>query len=209
VPPIYAIDKHLMACPVCDLFLERPTLLKEGHIMQCPRCSEVLEHPTRLSIKNDFICVVVGLIFYFPAMLLPIIQVSMLGDTERMSLLNCVQTLFQTGNIGVALGFFFTLFCVPLFKMSLLLFVMTRLYYKVSSCYIASSFKLYNAFNAWGMLDILLLSFIVAGIKLNADAELSEGLGLYSLIILLLSSALQTQLLDKRLVWRLIERHGD
>jgi len=184
-------------------------MLKEGQVMQCARCSTVLEHPTRLSIKNDFVCVLVGLIFYFPAMLLPLIKVTMLGDTEAMSLLNCVETLVQTGNVGIAIGFFFSLFCIPFFKMSLLLFVMTRLYYKAQSRYVAESFKLYNILNAWGMLDILLLSLIVAGIKLNDDAELAAGLGLYAFLILLLSSALQTQLLDKRLVWRLIEQHGN
>lgn len=201
-------ESHLSACSECDLLIDASEQVKEGYVSQCPRCQHVLEHPVRLSIRSNFFCVLAGLIVYLPAMLLPVMQFTMLGNTETLSIFNCIQTLFYTGNNGVAIVVFFTLMFVPLLKMILIIFISTRLYYHVESHYLAISFKWYSILNAWGMLDIFMLSILVAAIKLKDDADLEPGLGLYAFIILLLSSALQTQLLNKKLIWSLIERHG-
>ncbi len=198
----------LSACPECDLLIDTVQQVKEGTISQCPRCRYTIEHPSRLSIRNNFLCVMIGLIFYFPAMMLPIMKFTMLGNTEAMSILNCLQTLFYTGNFGIALLIFFALMFVPLAKMMLIIFISTRIYYKVKTHYLAASFKWYSRLNNWGMLDIFMLGVLVSAIKLRNDAELEPGLGLYAFVILLLSSTLQTQLLNKKLIWTLIERHG-
>lgn len=205
MPSPLSID-NLSACPACDLLIELNPLREAGFISQCPQCFHVLEHPTKFAIRKDMLCLLTGLLMYFPAMFLPIMKFTMIGHTEAMSMLNCLETLLITGNIGVGIVVFISILCIPLLKMTLLLFVITRVYYQIPSQYLAFSFKSYNLINAWGMLDILLLSFIVAAIKLKDDAELLAGLGLYAFLVLLLASALQTQLLNKNLIWRLIEK---
>ncbi|TXL22322.1 paraquat-inducible membrane protein A, partial [Methylococcaceae bacterium HT2] len=102
-----------------------------------------------------------------------------------------------------------TIILIPLIKMMLIIFITSRIYFKVKSQYLAASFKWYNRLNHWGMLDIFMLGIIVSAIKLNDDADLEAGVGLYAFIILLFTSALQTQLLNKNLIWTLIERHGE
>ena len=200
--------QSLEACPDCDLLMAA-VQVKEGCTSHCPRCGHTLEHPTRLSIRNNFFCVFAGLILYFPAMLLPILQFTMVGNTEALSILVCVQTLFSTGNWGIGLIIFFSLMLVPLVQMILLIFVTTRFYYQVKSRYLAFCFKWYGYLNAWGMLDIFMLSIIVASIKLRDDAELDPGFGLYAFISLLFINTLQTQLLNKKVIWNLIEKHGE
>ncbi|MCF7971325.1 MAG: paraquat-inducible protein A [Methylococcaceae bacterium] len=200
--------EHLEVCHECDLLMIG-TKVQEGYVSQCPRCGHILEHPTRLSIRNNFVCVFAGLIFYFPAVLFPVLQLTMLGSTESLSIFSCVQALLSAGNWSVGLVLFVSLMLVPLAQMMLIIFVTTRFYYQVKSHYLAVCFKWYGYLNTWGMLDIFMLSIIVASIKLHEDAELEPGLGLYSLIALLLTNALQTQLLNKKLVWTLIEKHGE
>ena len=199
----------LTACPECDLLMDTSEQVKEGYVSECPRCSYTLEHPMRLSIRHNFFCVIIGLIFYFPAMLLPIMTFTMIGTTRPMSILDALRTLVVTGNMGIAALFLITLVLIPLLKMILIIFITTRLYYRAQTHYLAASFKWYNVIKSWGMLDIFMLSLLVSAIKLSDDAELLPGLGLYAFVTLLLSSALQTQLLNKKLLWRLIERHGD
>ena len=198
----------LTACPECDLLIDTTDAIEEGYVSECPRCRYIIEHPMRLSIRNNFVCVFTGLVFYFPAMLLPMMKLTMLGNSEAMSILSCLQELLNTENFGAAMLVFFTLIFVPLAKMMLIIFISTRIYYKAKTHYLAASFKFYNYLNRWGMLDIFILSIMVSAIKLNDKAELEPGLGLYAFVILLISSALQTQLLNKKLMWRLIESHG-
>lgn len=197
---------NLSACPDCDLLIELNPIRETGYISECPRCFHVIEHPSAHSLRRNVACVVTGLIMYFPAMLLPIMQFTMIGQTEALSLLNCMETLFLTGNMGVGVVVSISILLVPLLQMVLLLFVCARLFYRMPSHYLAVSFKIHNVINSWGMLDILLLSFIVAAMKLKDDAELTVGLGLYAYLVLLLASAMQTQLLNKNLIWRLIEQ---
>jgi len=141
-------------------------------------------------------------------MFLPIMKFTMLGNTESLSIINCLQTLFNNGHLVIASLILFTLIVVPLLKMMLIIFITTRIYHKARSHYLAFSFKWYTRISSWGMLDIFMLSILVSAIKLRNDAELEPGLGLYAFVILLISSAMQTQLLNKKLIWTLIERHG-
>lgn len=208
--PVSNTDKQqdICCCLCCDLLISENEPVQDGYIIQCPRCKHVLQHPTRLSIRNNFVCVFTGLIFYFPAVFLPIMQFTMLGHTQQMSILDCVQTLFATGNWQIGIIVFYTILLVPLSKMILMIFVTTHILYKINSHYLAASFKAYSRLNNWGMLDIFMLGIIISAIKLNDDALLEPGLGLYAFIILLFTSALQTQLLNKKLIWNLIEHHG-
>lgn len=198
----------LTACPECDLLIDTAEAVKEGHVSECPRCRYTIEHPVRLSIRNNFVCVLTGLVFYFPSMMLPVMTFTMLGNTQVMSIFDCLETLFNAGHFGIAVMLLLTLMLIPLAKMVLIIFITTRIYYNVKTHYLALSFKWYTYLSRWGMLDIFMLSILVSAIKLRNDAELEPGLGLYAFVILLLSSALQTQLLNKRLVWTLIEHHG-
>ena len=206
--PLTLNTDKFIACPECDLLIDSSEQVKEGYVSECPRCRYILEHPQRLSTLHSFICVVFGLIFYFPAMLLPVMKFTMIGTTQSMSIFSALVTLCKTDNMGIAAIFLVTLMLVPLLKMILIIFITTRLYYHAKSHYLAASFKWYGYLNSWGMLDIFMLSMLIASIKLRSDAELEVGMGLYAFIIILFSSALQAQLLNKTLIWTLIERHG-
>jgi len=202
--------QSLEACPDCDLLMA-VVQVEEACTSHCPRCGHILDHPMRFSIRNNFVCVFAGLILYFPAMLLPILQLTIAGNTEVLTMFICVQTLFSTGNWGIGLIVFFSLMLVPLVQMILLIFVITRLTYQVKSHYLAFCFKWYAYLNTWGMLDIFMLGIIVASIKLREDTELDldPGFGLYAFISLLFINTLQAQLLNKKLIWNLIEKHDE
>ncbi len=199
--------KHLSACPDCDLLIES-TDVNAGYVSQCPRCKTVLEHPMHLSLRYSFVCVFSGLILYFPAVLLPIMTFSMMGQTQSLSVLDCVYNLFLKGQVMMAGAVFFVLMLAPLVQMILLMFISLRVYYHTKSYYLALCFKWYQQLNEWAMLDVFLLAMIVSVIKLHDDGVIERGFGLYAFIVLLLSRSFQTQLLNKKLIWNVIEHHG-
>jgi len=199
--------EHLYACPDCDLLIESLEI-KAGYVSQCPRCKTVLEHPMHFSLRYSFFCVFSGLILYFPAVLLPIMKFSMMGQTQSLSVFDCVYNLFLKGHFAIASTVFFVLMLAPLVKMILLMFISSRVYYHTKSYYLALCFKWYQQLNEWAMLDVFLLAMIVSVIKLRDDGVIEPGFGLYAFILLLLSNTFQTQLLNKKLIWSLVENHG-
>jgi paraquat-inducible protein A len=56
------------------------------------------------------------------------------------------------------------------------------------------------------MLEVYMLSIIVACVKLMAIAPLKFGWGLYAFIALIVITTLLTSTLDKQLFWRRIEQ---
>jgi len=196
--------EHLSACPDCDLLIESIEI-SAGYVSQCPRCKTTLEHPMRCSLRNSFFCVFFGLILYFPAVLLPIIQFSMAGQVQGLSIWGCVYSLVLKGHFAIASAVFFVLMLAPLVKMILLMFTTSHFYFHIKSHYLTVCFKGYQQLNEWAMLDIFLLAVIVSIIKLRDDGMVELGFGLYAFVLLLLSSTLQAQLLNKKLIWNLIE----
>jgi len=199
--------EHLDACPDCDLLIESIEI-NAGYVSQCPRCKTVLEHSMCFSLRYSFFCVFSGLILYFPAVLLPVMKFSMMGQMQSLSIWDCVYNLFLTRHFVIASTVFFVLILAPLVKMILLLFITSRVYFHTKSYYLAMCFKWYQQLNEWAMLDVFLLAMIVSVIKLRDDGVIDPGFGLYAFILLLLSGTFQTQLLNKKLIWNLIEDHG-
>ena len=58
----------------------------------------------------------------------------------------------------------------------------------------------------WVMLEVYLLSIIVACVKLMAIAPLKFGWGLYAFIALIIITAMLTSNLDEALFWQRIEQ---
>ena len=79
----------LTACHGCDLLIE------EGHIPLrskaiCPRCGSLLYEPKTNTVNNTLALVITGLLLLWPAIALPIMEMTIIGDTSFNTLLNAV-----------------------------------------------------------------------------------------------------------------------
>ena len=88
------------ACPECDLLLRSP-LPKIGEKAHCPRCGFLLSRPRKQSVERTFALSIAGFILFFPANLLPMVGITILGNANTGILLSGVIALF---NCQVSLG---------------------------------------------------------------------------------------------------------
>ena len=117
-----AILNHLKTCHCCGLIHKVPEVA-ENERASCTRCGSAFARGGNLvhSASRTAAAAVGAFILFWPAILLPILEIEQLGLKSKSSLLGGTIELFQHGNyfVGVVVFLFSILF--PLTKIVLLL----------------------------------------------------------------------------------------
>lgn len=208
IAPTHYFIKHmflsaLTACPDCDLLLQ-PRPLVIGDKAHCPRCGHLLARPRYNSIERTFALSLTGLLLIFPANLLPLVGIKLIGNSKDGTLWTGVAVLFNENLWGVALLVLLASILFPLINILLSLFISSHLYFNRANPYLALSLRYLQHFNEWAMLEVYLLGIIVACVKLSAMAELKLAWGLVAFIALLIVNAMLMSSLDETLFWQKI-----
>lgn len=196
---------NFTACPECDLLLH-PTDLIVGDKAHCPRCGYLLQRPRKQSVERTFALSIAGLILIFPANLMPLVGIKVLGTTKDGTLWSGVMMLFEEHMWGVAALVFLSSILFPLLNIILSLLISAHLYFKKPNRLLGLWMRWLQHIDEWAMLEIYTLGIIVACVKLAAMAELNFGFGLYAFIALLIVTGMLASSLDKVLFWRQIGR---
>ncbi len=193
------------ACPECDLLLKyaQPKLGEKAH---CPRCGLLLSRPRKQSVERTFALSIAGFILFFPANLLPMVGITVLGNANTGILMSGVIALFNDGMVAVAIVVFLASILFPLVHISLSLLISGHLYFNRHNRYLVEWMRWMHHLDEWVMLEVYMLGIIVACVKLMAIAPLKLGWGLYAFIALIIITTLLTGSLDNRLFWQRIEQ---
>ncbi len=193
----------LEACPECDLLLN-PGQPEIGDKAHCPRCGYLLQRPCKQSIERTFALAVTGIVLIFPANLLPLVGIKVLGNTHDGTLWSGVAALFKEDMWAVAVLVFLSSILFPLLNILLSLLISAHLYFNRPNSHLARWMRWLQHMDEWAMLEVYTLGIIVACVKLASMAELRFGLGLYAFIALLLITGMLSSNLDEYLFWQRI-----
>ena len=194
----------LTACHGCDLLVEEGNIPPRSKAL-CPRCGSFLYEPKANTVNNTLALVITGLLLLWPAISLPMMEMTILGDTSFNTLLKGVFKIYQAGYYWVAFVVFFTSILAPFAKLSVLLIVLLHIKFKRHTELLPRLFRYYVKLDTWEMLDVYMIAMLVGVIKLLDIAAIHGGLGLYCFAGLLLTSILVTVMLDKKQIWGSIE----
>ena len=197
-------ETDLTACHGCDLLVEEGNIPLRSKAI-CPRCGSFLYEPKENTVNNTLALVVTGILILWPAISMPIIEMTILGDTSFNSLLNAVMKIYEAGYAWVAFVVFFTSILAPTAKLLVLLTVLLHIKFKRHTKLLPRLFRYYVKLDTWEMLDVYIIAMLVSVIKLFDIAAIHGGVGLYCFVGLLLTSILVTVKLDKKQIWESIE----
>ncbi|WP_354625649.1 paraquat-inducible protein A [Psychromonas sp. MME2] len=198
---------HLHACHECDLLIDIGSI-SEGQVAGCPRCGcEVIRRKID-AIRRTKVVAISGLIFFVPAIFMPLMAMHAVGRANSASLLECVEILLQTELYFVALIVALTSIIAPLFKLTLTLYiscyfdtpVMQHPYYR-------KAVLIYHKIDSWEMLEVFMMGILVSIIKLQAMAVLTFGMGLVCFVGLLLCVVALRVTFDIEQIWERIHEH--
>ncbi|MGE8065035.1 paraquat-inducible protein A [Pseudomonas sp. NPDC089569] len=176
----------LVACHECDLLMRREPL-EPGEKSCCPRCGFELAVHRQQWQRRCFALVLTALLLYIPANFLPIMHLTLLGQTRSETVWTGVLGLFESGMPGVAVLVLLSSMAIPLVKLLCQLLVLLSLRFKVARGTGMRLYRAYHHLREWGMLEVYLFAILVSIVKLIDIADLSLGIGLACFVALLLT----------------------
>ncbi|HQQ62983.1 MAG TPA: paraquat-inducible protein A [Pseudomonadales bacterium] len=194
-----------IACTECDLLLE-DIAVPAGSESACPRCGHVLREGRPHSVLHALLLSSCGLVFFGPAIGLPLLAMSTSGLRQASSLAEAVLALGDVGFWEVATLVTLCAIIAPFLNLWLMFSVSVLLLRGYRPRWLPSLMRINHHAREWAMLDVFFMGIIVSIIKLKDTAELIPGMGLYCFVGLMLSALLMNVVTDEYEFWQLLDR---
>jgi paraquat-inducible protein A len=191
---------RLKACHCCGLIHELAGL-QAGQVGVCTRCRSVIHRAgsAALVATRTAALALAAFILYWPAMLLPVIEVERLGHRHASSLLVGTIELFHHGSWFVGLIVLLFSIVFPLGKLVLLLEL--SLFSLLHRRHKAATYRLMEHAGRWSMMDVLLLAFLVMLIKLGSLVTFHFGPAIVAFVLCVVLSMAASLCFDPHSIW--------
>jgi paraquat-inducible protein A len=206
-----AAGAGLIGCHSCNL-VSRASANHEPHAAAvCPRCRAPLHARKPDSLARTWALVIAAGICYLPANLLPIMKVTSLGNAQADTILSGVIYLVVHGMWPLALVVFIASVFVPLAKLVILVFLLVSVQRRSPWRPVDRTrlYRLTEAVGRWSMVDIYVVTILVALVRLGnlASIEAQPGAIFFGAVVVITMFAAMT--FDPRLIWDNLESTHD
>ena len=201
-----AASASLLSCHSCNLLSKTSGSHGHSHAL-CPRCGAPLHQRKTNSLTRTWALVIAAFIFYIPANVLPITLVTSLGKTQADTIMSGVIYFVQTGMWPIALVIFVASVAVPLIKLFVLSFLLISVQRK-SRWRPEDRTRLYRiaeAVGRWSMVDIFVVTILVALVKLGGLATIDAGPAASYFAAVVVTTIFAAMSFDPRLIWDVME----
>jgi paraquat-inducible protein A len=177
----------------------------------CPRCGARLHIRKKNSISRTWALILTAMMFYLPANILPITHLSQLGVVQSDTIISGVIYFFETGMWPIALIILIASIFIPLLKLIILIFLLISVQ-RQSTWRPRDRTRLYRiteVVGRWSMVDIYVVTILVALIKLGAVADIDAGPAALFFSAVVVITMLAAMSFDPRLIWDAQESHDE
>jgi paraquat-inducible protein A len=200
--PYTARNASQISCHSCHL-LCRINFSIIGKSLVCPRCGSTLHQRKPNSLKRTWALVLAAIIFYIPANLLPVTVVISFGKAQADTIMSGVIYFIATGMWPIALVIFVASILIPMLKLIILTFLLITVQRK-SGWRPKDRTRLYRiteAVGRWSMVDIYVVTILVALVNLGnlATIKAGPGAGFFAAVVVITMFAAMS--FDPRLIW--------
>jgi paraquat-inducible protein A len=195
-----ALQLGLLVCEDCALLSRRPA--RPGQA-RCPRCGAPV-HPRRPdSLARTWALLSAAIVLYFPANLLPIMETSSLFGSQSDTILSGIAFLWDSGSWSIAVVVFVASVLVPIAKMLALallaLSVQARWRWRPRER--TRLYRMIELVGRWSMLDIYVVTVLVALVQVSALASIHAGPGTIAFGAVVVLTMFASMAFDPRLIW--------
>lgn len=194
-----AADEGLASCHLCG----KVSPVAEEY---CPRCHSKLHLRKPHSLERTWSLLIAAMAFYFPANLLPMMDIEGLGGNSSDTILSGVINFWKKGDYLVAGIIFSASIMIPILKMIALVWLClaAKGYVSASPKNLARLYHVTELVGRWSMVDVFVVAVLVCLVQLGIISTVTPGpaiLSFASVVVLTMFSAMS---FDPRLLW---DRH--
>lgn len=198
--PARGVSERLWSCLCCRQLLRPP---EGSRRCRCPRCGAKVHPRIDGSLMLTWALTITGALLLIPANVLPVMTVIYLGSGEPSTIIGGALELYHNGLWGIALIVFVASIAVPVMKLVglviLCLIVQWRL--NVSPRQAMRVYRVVNGIGRWSLLDLFMISILVALVDMGAIAEVNAGPGSTAFATVVVVTMFAVRAFDPRLVW--------
>lgn len=195
---ISALAQGFISCHDCgQLSLQR------DHLRYCPLCHSPLQARLAHSLQRTTALLLSAFSLYIPANILPIMTVTQLNRGEPHTIIGGIIALIHSDMLPIALLVLIASILVPLLKMLGLSVLILCVYYrwKVNARVWTSIYRLIAIVGRWSMLDIFMISILVALVDLGTMAQVIAGSAATAFAAVIVLTMFAVKTFDPRLLW--------
>ena len=189
---------RLKACHCCGQ-IHRVPALGAREVAACTRCGAGIDRLSGLSASRTAAAAAAAFVLYWPAVLLPILEIEKFGHHYESSLLFGTIELLRQGDwfVGVVVLLFSVVF--PLVKIVLLLEL--SLLGLLQREHKARTYRVMEFVGKWSMMDVMLLAFMVMLVKLGSLVQFHFGPAVWAFVLCVAMSMLASICFDPHTIW--------
>ena len=196
-------------CLTCGL-LCHVQVTDSHHINQCPRCASDLSKRKKDSLSRTWAFLIAAYVLYIPANTIPIMTFTEFGKRQSDTILSGVVYLVDTGQWPLALLIFFASVVVPILKLLILsaLALSVQFDFRWNPLDRTKLYRLTERIGRWSMVDIYVVTILVALVQLGAVAQVEAESGAIYFGAVVVMTMLAARAFDPRLIWDTSGRNG-
>jgi paraquat-inducible protein A len=190
----------LIGCHVC-------TRVNPEDNKICRICDAPLHSRVPDSINRCWALTMTATLLLIPANLLPMMTITSFGNGEPDTILSGVIKLFQAELYPIGIIVFVASIMVPVLKILGLYFLMISLHAGMNYGFRSRTkiFRVVDFFGKWSMLDVFVVSLLVALVDIGDIASVIPGLGTTAFCLMVITTMFAAHSFDTRLIWDRLE----
>lgn len=201
-----ARQRNLVSCHDCHLLCSAPAPA-EKQAACCPRCGSTLHSRKPNSLMRTWALVFAAIILYLPANLLPITITRAIGITQSDTIISGVIYFLHSGMVPIALVIFIASVFVPLMKLLILIYLLISVQRRSRRRLVDRTrlYRLTELVGRWSMVDVYVVTILVALVKLGAVARVDAGPATPYFAGVVILTMFAAESFDPRLIWDVME----
>jgi paraquat-inducible protein A len=196
----------LVSCHDCHLLSRWPDA-DASQLVYCPRCGSELHQRKPNSLARTWALLLAAMIFYIPANVLPMTVTSAVGSVQADTIMSGVIYFLHSGSWEIGLVIFVASIFVPFMKFMILIYLLISVQFKLvrQPKNLTKLYRLTEAVGRWSMLDVYVVSILIALVQLGVLAEISAGPAVLYFALVVIATMLAAESFDPRLIWDVVE----
>ena len=205
-----ARNASLVPCHRCHLLSQMPPGGSHTE-MACPRCGAALHQRKPNSLNRTLALVIAAIVFYIPAMVLPVSVTTTFAGAQGDTIMSGVIYFIHSGAWYIALVIFVASIMVPILKILILIYLLISVRRKSTWRPLDSTrlYRIVEFIGKWSMVDIYVITIMMALIKLGGLASFDAGPGAVFFGTMVVVTMFAAMSFDPRLIWDCMEENYD
>ncbi len=169
----------------------------------CPRCGAVVYFRKPNSISRTWALIITAILLSFPANILPIMRMDVMGSSSHSTILDGIIYFFETGSYGIGIVILTASVLVPCFKIVGITLILLSIHFKWNSWLRHKTllFRIIEFVGRWSILDIFVIALLQMLVNFGNLTSIEAGPAVTYFTGVVLATMFAAIVFDPRLLW--------